>query len=138
MGFFSDTGEVVEIIGGFLRLLAKTPAVADKLLQSKLVFRLVYEDPAAVIVVDCSGEKGEIRPGDEESEATITLTMSSDLAHRFWLGQVNLTMAITRGKIKAKGPVPKLFKLLPVLKPAYAMYPGYLESTGRADLVVGR
>ena len=31
--------------------------------------------------------------------------MEADTAHRFWLGQVNVTVALARGQIKAKGPV---------------------------------
>jgi hypothetical protein len=30
----------------------------------------------------------------------------------------------------AKGPIPKVLKLLPAVQPAYAMYPQYLDSHG--------
>ena len=35
-----------------------------------------------------------------------------------------------KGKIKAKGPMPKVLKLLPLLKPAYAAYPGIAKEHG--------
>ena len=37
-------------------------------------------------------------------EPEVTMSMAADTAHRFWLGQVNITVAIARGQIKAKGP----------------------------------
>ena len=39
--------------------------------------------------------------------------MEADTAHRFWLGRVNVTVALARGQIKAKGPVAKILKLVP-------------------------
>ena len=128
----------VDVIGGFLNLLASTPIVADKMMKTRLIFRLIYKEPDAVIVVDCSGDEPSIRPGDNDTKAVITLTMKADLAHRFWFGKVNLTMAITRGKIAVRGPVAKLLRLLPVLKPSYSMYPKYLDDNGFGELNILR
>jgi len=56
--------------------------------------------------------------------------MKADIAHKFWFGKVNLTMALTRRQMVAKGPIPKILKLLPAIKPSYAMYPKYLDENG--------
>jgi hypothetical protein len=48
------------------------------------------------------------------------------VAHRFWLGNVNLVIALARREMVAKGPIPKILKLLPIIKPAYVLYPQYL------------
>jgi len=58
------------------------------------------------------------------------MTMSSDIAHKFWFGRVNLMAALTRKQMVAKGPVPKVLKLLPAIKPSYEMYPKYLVENG--------
>jgi len=63
------------------------------------------------------------------------MTMKADVAHRFWLGRVNLLTAITRRQIVAKGPIPKILKLLPAIQPAYQKYAEYLHEIGRPDLV---
>ena len=39
-------------------------------------------------------------------------------------------IALAKGLIKAKGPMPKVLKLLPLLKPAYAAYPDWAQSHG--------
>jgi hypothetical protein len=41
---------------------------------------------------------------------------------------------MTRGEIKAKGPVAKILKLVPVVKPVFPRYRERLEAGGRADL----
>jgi hypothetical protein len=63
------------------------------------------------------------------------MRMKADTAHRFWLGQVNVTMAIARGEIKAEGPVAKILRLVPLTKPVFPRYRALLESQGREDLV---
>lgn len=130
MGTFKDSEQVIDVIGGFLKHLAQDPQISSKMLASGLVFRLNYKDPDAIVVVDCSGKEAQVRPGDTESDVEIELTMGSDIAHKFWFGKVNLTMALTRRQMIAKGPIGKILKLLPVIKPAYAMYPVYLEENG--------
>ncbi len=130
MPVFESAEKFEEVLGGFFRLLGDTPEIADKLLKSNMVVRFVYSNPDLVLVVDCTGEKVDIRPGDTDTKALVEMTMASDIAHKFWFGKVNLTMALTRRQMVAKGPVPKILKLLPAIKPSYAMYPKYLEENG--------
>jgi len=133
MGLFESSEKFEEVLGGFFRLIADTPSVADKLLASKLIIRFSYTDPDVVLLVDCSGDKLEVRPGDTETKADVDMSMSSDIAHKFWFGKVNLMAALTRRQMVAKGPIPKILKLLPAIKPTYTMYPKYLEENGYSE-----
>jgi hypothetical protein len=130
MPVFESSEKFNEVLGGFFRLIAQTPAIADKLLASKLIIRFNYTDPDLVLVIDCSGDTVDIRSGDLETQEIVDMKMSADIAHKFWFGKVNLTMALTRRQMVAKGPIPKILKLLPAIKPSYAMYPRYLEDNG--------
>jgi hypothetical protein len=56
------------------------------------------------------------------------MSMKADVAHEFWLGKVNVPIAILSGKIVSKGPTPQALALLPVVKPAYAIYPAVYQS----------
>ncbi len=127
MGFFKDAETFEKCIAGFFRLMAETPVIADKLLASDLIIRFRYSDPDVAILVDCSGDKVDVRPGDMETKEVVDMAMSADIAHKFWFGKVNLMAALTRKQMIAKGPIPKILKLLPAIKPSYAMYPKYLE-----------
>jgi len=133
MGLFDSSEKFEEVLGGFFRQVSDTPSVADKLLASKLIIRFTYADPDVVIVVDCSGDKVNVRPGDTETKAEVEMSMSADIAHKFWFGKVNLMAALTRRQMVAKGPIPKILKLLPAIKPAYTIYPKYLEDNGYSE-----
>jgi len=130
MAVFESSEKFDEVLGGFFQLLGDTPVIADKLMASNMIIRFSYSDPDLVLVIDCSGDKFEIRSGDTETKAIVDMKMSADIAHKFWFGKVNLTMALTRRQMVAKGPVPKILKLLPAIKPSYALYPKYLEEKG--------
>ncbi len=133
MGLFKDSETFEKMLGGFFKLMADTPVIADKLLASNLIVRFRYSDPDVVIVVDCSGDSVDVRPGDRETKEIVDMSMSADIAHKFWFGKVNLMAALTRKQMIAKGPIPKILKLLPAIKPSYAMYPKYLEENGYAE-----
>lgn len=133
MGLFKDSETFEKMLGGFFKLMAETPVIADKLLASNLIVRFRYSDPDVVIVVDCSGDSVDVRPGDRETKEIVDMSMSADIAHKFWFGKVNLMAALTRKQMIAKGPIPKILKLLPAIKPSYAMYPKYLEENGYAE-----
>ena len=48
---------------------------------------------------------------------------------------MNVTVALARGQIKAKGPVAKILKLVSLTKPIFPRYRRILEDAGRADLL---
>ena len=130
MAVFENHEIFKKVIVGFFNLLGDTPLVADKLMASKMVIRFIYTDPDLVVVVDCSGDAVDVRPDDTDTKALVEMSMKADIAHKFWFGKVNLTMALTRRQMVAKGPVPRILKLLPAIKPSYAMYPKYLDENG--------
>ena len=43
---------------------------------------------------------------------------------------VSMPVALAKGLVKTKGPLPKVLKLLPLLKPAYEMYPEHAKAHG--------
>ena len=81
------------------------------------------------------GEDGQVDLGDTGMEPEVVMSMEADTAHRFWLGKVNVTVALARGQMKAKGPVAKILKLVPLTKPIFPRYRKMLEEAGRQDLL---
>ena len=73
--------------------------------------------------------------GETTMEPEIVMTMEADTAHKFWLGKVNVTVALARGQMKAKGPVAKILKLVPLVKPVFPRYRAMLEEADRKDLL---
>jgi len=73
--------------------------------------------------------------GPTDVEPEVIMSMDADTAHRFFLGQVNVTVALARGEIRAHGPVGKILRLVPLVKPFFPQYRELVESEGRPDLV---
>lgn len=130
MATFESSEKLKEILGGFFQYLADNPEIGAKLLASKMIMKFIYSDPELAITIDLTGEKAVITFNDEEKKAEVAMSMKADVAHRFWFGKVNLVMALARREMVAKGPIPKILKLLPIIKPAYDLYPKYLQEKG--------
>ncbi len=120
----------------FYELLKNNPEIGPKLAQSNLCVQFRYKNPSAVITIDATGAELKIIPGDFDGQPEVVLTMNADFAHAFWHGKANLVSALTRRQVKAKGNVPKTIKLLPILKPSYALYPKFLADKGLRHLVM--
>lgn len=130
MPTFQSADQLKQVLGGFFELLAVDPNVGPKLLNSKLIIKFTYREPDASITIDLTGDKAVFTFDDAEKKAMVEMSMKADTAHKFWLGKVNLIIALARREITAKGPVPKILKLLPIIKPAYKLYPDYIKDKG--------
>lgn len=136
MAYFENSEKLQEILGGFFRILLDDPSVGPKLQASNMIIKFVYADPSLSITIDCTQNPTQLLFNDSSVKAEVEMSMKADVAHRFWFGKVNLLAAITRREMVAKGPIPKVLKLLPVIKPAYDLYPKYLEEKGLSNLLI--
>ncbi len=135
MAYFKDADEVYDTLGRLFVEIAGDEELAPKFKKANTIVRYEHSDPEAVITVKIKeGEETRVEFGETDMEPEVTMTMEADTAHRFWLGQVNVTVALARGQIKATGPVAKILKLVPLTKPLFPRYKALLEERGRADL----
>ena len=136
MGYFKDAQEVYDTIGQLFTELAADDELAPKFRQANTIVQYRHSDPDSTITVRLKeDEPTDVEFGETEMEPEVVMSMEADTAHRFWLGQVNVTTALARGQIKASGPVAKILKLVPLTKPAFPRYKALLEAQGRDDLV---
>ena len=136
MAYFESSEKLQEILGGFFRMLVDDPSIGQKLKDSKMVIKFNYAEPALSITIDCSKDPIQLSFNDTATKPEVEMNMKADVAHRFWFGKVNLLAALTRREMVAKGPIPKVLKLLPVIKPAYDLYPKYLQEKGYNSLLI--
>lgn len=136
MSVFKDAAEVYQYIGGVFEMAVNDEAFVKATADSGLVVRLVQTDPDAVILVDFPGRKVTCGDPAEGMESTVLLRMSSDDSHKFWLGKLNLTLALAQRKAKMEGSRTKALKLLPLTKPLFAKYAQLLKDSGREDLLI--
>lgn len=127
MSAFQNADQLKKVLGGFFECLAGDSQIGPKLLASKMVIKFNYREPDASITIDLTGDRAVFTFDDNEKQPTVEMGMKADTANRFWMGDVNLIIALARREITAKGPVPKILKLLPIIKPAYKLYPDYIK-----------
>ena len=136
MAYFKDAQEVYDTIGRLFAELAQDEELAPKFREANTIVRYEYSEPDSAITVRLQeGQPGEVDFGDSDMDPEVTMTMDADTAHLFWLGRVNVTVALARGQIKASGPVAKILKLVPLTKPVFPRYVAQLEAQGRSDLI---
>ena len=133
MSYFRDADEVYRVLGGMLEILGEDEDLAIG--RADTVIENRYSDPDAVITVTLRPEEAAVvEYGEGGAEPEIVLSMASDVAHRFWLGEVNVPLALAHGEMTATGPTAKLLTLVPLLQPVFPRYRELLSQQGRADL----
>ena len=136
MAYFNDAQEVYDTLGKLFVDLAEDEELAPKFRKANTIVRYEYRQPESTITVRLQeGQPGDVDFGESGMEPEVVMSMEADTAHRFWLGQVNVTVALARGQIKTKGPVAKILKLVPLTKPVFPRYKTMLEADGRQDLL---
>ena len=136
MPYFKDADEVYAYIGRLFEELADDDELARKFQKANTIVQYQYREPESQITVKLiEGEEGQVDCGTTTLEPEVVMTMDADTAHRFWLGKVNVTVALARGQMKAKGPVAKILKLVPLVKPVFPRYRAILEEADRRDLL---
>lgn len=127
MAVFESTQKMYEVLGELFHALLENPNVGPKYLEAGITIRFNIDQPDGYIWL-C--RDGQIVCGDHDDKPTIEMTLSGDICHQFWLQEIKMPIALAKGAIKAKGPMPKVLNLLPLLKPAYEIYPDIAKKHG--------
>ena len=130
MGYFANAEEVYTYIGGVFREAADHETQGPKMAAAGITMALHYTDPECDLTVRFHEPRLEIVEGAGDGPVDIHLYMRADDAHRFWRGEYNLAVGLAKGQVKAKGPVNKILKLVPLTKP---LFPIYKELTATKD-----
>jgi hypothetical protein len=136
MALVRSEQEVYDTLGKlFLDMLEDDDLMTDFRASDTIVqYRL--REPDARITVDLRQDREPaVDLGTTDLDPEVVMSMDADTAHRFWLGKVNVTIALARGQIKAEGPVAKILKLVPLAKPVFPRYEAQLREQGREDLI---
>jgi hypothetical protein len=120
---FADAADVYAHVGRALQELAADPELAPRFEEADTCVRYELHEPEAAITVGSRGG-GPVRVdfGPSEQEAEVVMSMDADTAHRYFLGEVDVTVALARGQILAEGPVGKILAVLPLVEPLLPRY----------------
>jgi putative sterol carrier protein len=136
MPYFKDAEDVYANLGRLFEDIIADDDLRARFQGADTVFQYRMRRPDSQVTVKALGDADpQVEFGITELQPEIVLAMDADTAHRFWLGKVNVTVALARGQMKAKGPVAKILKLVPLVKPVFPKYRQQLAESGREDLV---
>ena len=121
MSTFRDADEVYKYVGGVFRIAADHPEIGPRMRAANITMQVNYSDPAASLTVRFQ-EPMEVIDGGQDDNADVRLSMPADIAHKYWRGEYNLAVGLAKGQVKAKGPVNKILKLVPITKPLFPIY----------------
>ncbi len=131
MAVFESKEKMKEVLGGLFNILLDDPDAGPKFAGSNITIKFEISAPnAELFITPGDGTRGEVLWAGNDIKPDVTMTLSGDTCHQFWLKQIGMPIALAKGLIKAKGPMPKVLKLLPILKPAFAAYPEWAKSQG--------
>lgn len=140
--YYKSADELFEIYGYFLDRLLRDSKVGAKMATAGVVIKFIYTDPDCEIIIDLKnppakpGYYGTFHLGPCDVKEDVWSEQSADHSHRFWHGYENPVASVAKGKVKQGGDVMAMLRLLPVVKPAFKMFPMILEEMGRTDLII--
>ena len=136
MSVFATEQDVYDQIGRLLEAMVDDERLVWQFQRADTVVQYRYHDPDAVITVDVRRDsEPRVVLGECDLEPEVIMSMAADTAHRFFLGDVNVTIALARREIVADGPVAKILKLVPLVKPFFPHYRAQLGASEHTELV---
>jgi hypothetical protein len=139
---FRDPQEFQQVFQHVFMLMNQHPEVGRTLRDAHAPHRFVFTDLGLELNVNAApdSEEGNGRFlrwvwGPPDWKPIITLTMSSETAHRFFQGKENLPLALALGRVKVSGPIGTILRLAPVTGAIHPVYRRWLEESGHRDLL---
>lgn len=128
MAVFKDTDQLQGFLAELWTYIIKETDLGAKLNDYEISYKFIVNKPTGYLYVD--HEKVVVGDEARKMDGVITMELSGDTVHDFWLKKIKLPVALATRKIKSKGPIPKVLRILPALKPVYEAYPKYCEKYG--------
>jgi putative sterol carrier protein len=122
MPYFENADEVYKYVGGVFRAAAGHDEIGPKMAAADITLQIYYSDPVSSLTIRFQEPKVAVQDGGDDTNADVKLFMPADIADRYWRGEYNLAVGLAKGQVKAKGPVNKILKLVPLTKPLFPMY----------------
>lgn len=135
MPYFKDAEDVYAHLGRLFEDIIADEDLGQRFKRADTIVQIRMRRPDSQVTLKALEEEDLVVDfGVTELRPEVVLAMDADTAHRFWLGKVNVTVALSRGQISARGPVAKILKLVPLVDPVRGRYESRLQDAGREDL----
>jgi SCP-2 sterol transfer family protein len=129
---FESAKELREVIDAVFTMMDADSDMGPKLRDADTPQQFEFSDFDVVVNIRAAtdDEEGNLYwewSEDVDWKPKVRMTMSSEVANRYFQGKENVAMAVARRRIKTGGDMKAALDLIPVTKPIYALYREYLE-----------
>jgi hypothetical protein len=136
MAYFESAEQLYEYLGKAFQDTVSDEELYARMRRTDMVVQYRLRAPESQVTVAMLPDApGQVDLGPTHLKPTVVVRMDADTAHRFFLGKVNVTLALSRRQMNIDGPVDKILQLIPILQPMYERYETLLNGAGREDLV---
>ena len=124
---FSSPKEFRGVMDWIFTTMSEDPDMGPKLREADVPQRFEFPDVDLVVNIRAtrSGEDGNLHwewSDDVDWEPKVKMTMSTEIANRYFQGKENVAVALARRRIKSGGDVKAALSLIPITKPIYELY----------------
>src|SRR3954453_9977437 len=129
---FESARELRQGMDTIFSLMDADPDMGPKLRDADTPQRFEFSDFDVVVNIRAAkgDEDGNLHwewSDDVDWDSKVQMTMSSEVANRYFQGKENVAMAVARRRIKTGGDMKAALDLIPLTTPIYAQYREYLE-----------
>ncbi|MCY4553046.1 MAG: SCP2 sterol-binding domain-containing protein [Candidatus Poribacteria bacterium] len=120
MAIFETSEQLYSYISELFAEIATLPEAQEALKSLTLNVRFNYTVPDCTMMLTAANGEYSITCGayDDNPTPDVELTMTGDVAYRFWTGELNVMGAITTREIGIIGSLGKVMRLAPLIKTA--------------------
>jgi hypothetical protein len=129
---FASPKEFRSVMDWIFTTMSEDADMGPKLREADVPQRFEFPDMDLVVNIRAAeeGEDGNLYwewSDDVDWEPKVKMTMSSEIANRYFQGKENVAMALARRRIKSGGDVKAALSLIPITKPIYAQYSDFVQ-----------
>ena len=119
MAIFDTPDQLYSYISELFEELATLPEAKEALKAVALNVQFNYSAPDCQMTLRAAnGEYTMTRGTCDDTSPDVELTMTGDVAYKFWTGELNVIGAITTREIGVAGSLGKVMRLAPLIKTA--------------------
>jgi putative sterol carrier protein len=127
MSYFKDTRHMYDFLEDLWKYIVFESGIGATMKDNGVTYKYIISEPSGFLFVD---PENVITGKEADRDAVITMELSGDTIVNFWTKKLSLPVALATRKIKSKGPIPKVLKMLPALKPVHEIFPEYCRKHG--------
>ncbi|MCB0158831.1 MAG: SCP2 sterol-binding domain-containing protein [Caldilineaceae bacterium] len=132
MPVFTSDEHLYTVMNDVFTAVTADPGNIDSFMRSNLVIRIRFDAPQAELLVDGRQPPLEVFYGPRPGKANLEIDLTGDLLHEIWLGRQSTSEAFFSGKIKTKGSLLKMMKLVDLFRECERVYGGVATEHGLA------